>query len=77
MEVCIFRQVFLNSGLFVCFTEMSEEDTLDWSNQGLKKLTKPTPAQSKVSKLILDNNDLTRLDCIDSFTALKSVSFSL
>lgn len=40
----------------------------------MKKLAKPTAAQSKVSKLILDSNDLTRLDCIDSFTALKSLS---
>lgn len=55
-------------------TQESEEDVLDWSNQGLKKLCKPSGAQSKVSKLILDNNDLTRLDCIDSFTALKSLS---
>lgn len=54
--------------------EMSDEEVLDLSNQGLKKLSKPSTAQSKVSKLILDNNDLTRLDCIDSFTAVKHLS---
>ncbi|XP_034241668.1 centrosomal protein of 97 kDa isoform X4 [Thrips palmi] len=54
--------------------ELSDEEVLDLSNQGLKKLSKPSATQSKVSKLILDNNDLTRLDCIDSFTAVKHLS---
>lgn len=61
-----------------CFiSELSDEEVLDLSNQGLKKLSKPSTTQSKVSKLILDNNDLTRLDCIDSFTAVKHVRASL
>ncbi|VEN63374.1 unnamed protein product [Callosobruchus maculatus] len=45
------------------------EETLDLSNKKLKKLNKPTPAESQVTTLILDDNELLRLDSIDSLRA--------
>lgn len=55
----------------------SEEllDTLNLSNQKLKKLNKPSPSESQVKTLILDENELQRLDNIDSFTKLEKVLF--
>ncbi|KAJ8919553.1 hypothetical protein NQ315_002175 [Exocentrus adspersus] len=50
------------------------QDTLDLSNRKLKKLNKPTPAESQVVSLILDDNELQRLDNIDSFTKLQKLS---
>ncbi|CAG9861699.1 unnamed protein product [Phyllotreta striolata] len=47
---------------------------LDLSNKKLKKLNKPTPEESQVLTLILDNNELTRLDNIDSFTKVEKLS---
>ncbi|CAH1991339.1 unnamed protein product [Acanthoscelides obtectus] len=47
------------------------EETLDLSNKKLKKLNKPTPHESQVTTLILDDNELLRLDSIDSFTKLQ------
>nr|CAI5838783.1 unnamed protein product [Callosobruchus analis] len=45
------------------------EETLDLSNKKLKKLNKPTPAEAQVTTLILDDNELLRLDSIDSLRA--------
>ncbi|XP_018564870.1 centrosomal protein of 97 kDa isoform X2 [Anoplophora glabripennis] len=50
------------------------QDTLDLSNKKLKKLNKPTPAESQVLNLILDDNELQRLDNIDSFIKLHKLS---
>ncbi|VEN63371.1 unnamed protein product [Callosobruchus maculatus] len=50
------------------------EETLDLSNKKLKKLNKPTPAESQVTTLILDDNELLRLDSIDSFTKLQKLT---
>ncbi|KAJ8986071.1 hypothetical protein NQ317_003365 [Molorchus minor] len=50
------------------------QDTLDLSNKKLKKLNKPTPAESQVTTLLLDDNELQRLDNIDSFTKLQKLS---
>nr|CAI5838778.1 unnamed protein product [Callosobruchus analis] len=50
------------------------EETLDLSNKKLKKLNKPTPAEAQVTTLILDDNELLRLDSIDSFTKLQKLT---
>lgn len=52
-------------------------DTLDLSNRKLKKLCKPAPNESQVKNLILDDNELQRLDNIDSFTKVEKVCISL
>lgn len=48
--------------------------TLDLSNKKLKKLNKPNSTESQIETLILDNNDLQRLDNVDSFTKLQKLS---
>lgn len=50
-------------------------ETLDLSNTKLKKLNKPSPSQSQIKNLILDGNELQRLDNIDSFTKLEKVLY--
>uniref|UniRef100_A0A6P7G1V5 Centrosomal protein of 97 kDa n=1 Tax=Diabrotica virgifera virgifera TaxID=50390 RepID=A0A6P7G1V5_DIAVI len=47
------------------------QEILDLSNKKLKKLNKPTATESQVTALILDDNELQRLDNIDSFTKLQ------
>ncbi|XP_025831949.1 centrosomal protein of 97 kDa [Agrilus planipennis] len=49
-------------------------DTLDLSNKKLKKLSKPSTSEAQVSTLILDNNELQRLDNLDSFTKVQNLS---
>ncbi|KAG5883926.1 hypothetical protein JTB14_032149 [Gonioctena quinquepunctata] len=49
-------------------------EILDLSNKKLKKLNKPTPTESQVNILILDDNELQRTDNIDSFTKLLKLS---
>ncbi|XP_074037804.1 centrosomal protein 97kDa [Leptinotarsa decemlineata] len=49
-------------------------DTLDLSNKKIKKLNKPTQVESQAINLILDDNELQRLDNIDSFTKLLKLS---
>lgn len=51
-----------------------ELETLDLSSQELKKLPKPTENESLVRELNIDNNELQRLDNIDAFTRLISIS---
>ncbi|XP_072385789.1 uncharacterized protein Cep97 [Diabrotica undecimpunctata] len=50
------------------------QEILDLSNKKLKKLNKPTATESQVTTLILDDNELQRLDNIDSFTKLQKLS---
>lgn len=49
-------------------------DTLDLSGKKLKKLIKPILPESQVTTLILDDNELQRLDIIDSYTKLQKVA---
>ncbi|XP_056632308.1 centrosomal protein of 97 kDa [Diorhabda sublineata] len=49
-------------------------ETLDLSNKKLKKLNKPNCTESQIKILILDDNELQRLDNIDSFTKLQKLS---
>ncbi|GLV35163.1 Centrosomal protein 97kDa [Carabus blaptoides fortunei] len=49
-------------------------DALDLSGKRLKKLNKPTPTEAHISVLILDDNELQRLDNIDSFTKVQKLS---
>lgn len=48
-------------------------DALDLSGKRLKKLNKPTSTEAHISVLILDDNELQRLDNIDSFTKVQKV----
>lgn len=66
--------------LFLYFSEETpppEITTLDLSNKKLKKLNKPSPDEAQASVLILDNNELQRLDNIDSFVKLQKVEVIL
>ncbi|KAI5702992.1 hypothetical protein M8J75_006478 [Diaphorina citri] len=47
---------------------------LDLSNQDIKKLPKCLNNPAKILSLVLDKNQLTRLDNIDSYTELKELS---
>ncbi|XP_019869523.2 centrosomal protein of 97 kDa isoform X2 [Aethina tumida] len=49
-------------------------ESLDLSNKKLKKLNKPSPTESNVTTLILDDNELQRLDNIDSYFKLQKLS---
>lgn len=51
-----------------------ESATLDLSEKHLKKLPKPTPDESLAATLILDDNELQRLEGIDSFSKVQKVS---
>lgn len=48
-------------------------ETLDLTGKKIKKLNKPSPNETQVSVLILDENELQRLDSIDSFTKVQKV----
>lgn len=50
-------------------------DTLDLSGQGLKKLAR-CPSDADISILIIDDNELQRLDNLDSYNRITKVSFS-
>ncbi|XP_048517086.1 centrosomal protein of 97 kDa [Dendroctonus ponderosae] len=50
------------------------EETLNLSNTRLKKLNKCTPSESQITELILDDNELQRLDNIDSFLKVEKLS---
>lgn len=47
-------------------------DTLDLSGQGLKKLAR-CPSDAEISTLILDDNELQRLDNLDSYHRINKV----
>lgn len=66
MEICILFSYY------VVFVE-NNLDALDLSGKRLKKLNKPTPVEAHISVLILDDNELQRLDNIDSFTKVQKV----
>lgn len=49
-------------------------ETLDCSGKSIKKITKATEQEAKtLVTLILDNNELQRLDCVDSYSRLENV----
>lgn len=50
------------------------EDTLDLSGQGLKKLAR-CPSDADVHILIVDDNELQRLDNLDSYQRITKVFF--
>ena len=55
--------------------DMVDPDTLDLSGQGIEKLGRATDeCQLNVSTLILDANDLQRLDNIHTYHCLEKVS---
>lgn len=47
-------------------------DTLDLSGQGLKKLSR-CPSDADISTLIVDDNELQRLDNLDSYHRITKV----
>nr|CAD7571839.1 unnamed protein product [Timema californicum] len=49
---------------------VEQQETLDLSNQGIKKLNKAQPNHAHVTNLILNGNELQRWDNIDSYTEL-------
>ncbi|KAF5308315.1 hypothetical protein FQR65_LT06309 [Abscondita terminalis] len=49
-------------------------ETLDLSGKKLKKLNKPTANEAQVTTLILDDNELQRLDNIDSYNKVQKLS---
>ncbi|XP_077298286.1 centrosomal protein 97kDa isoform X2 [Arctopsyche grandis] len=56
---------------------MAEEscETLDCSGKSIKKIIKATEQEAKtLVTLILDNNELQRLDCVDSYSRLENLS---
>ncbi|XP_050355484.1 centrosomal protein of 97 kDa [Nymphalis io] len=53
----------------------SNNETLDLSRRGLKKIEKAPPEESKpIISLILDQNELQRLDNIDSYSRIENLS---
>lgn len=60
---------------YLLFSAEETLETLDYSNKYLKKIEKATENQAKtIVTLILDENELQRLDAIDSYTRLENVS---
>lgn len=52
----------------------ANNETLDLSRRGLKKIEKAPAEESKtVINLVLDQNELQRLDNIDSYSRLENV----
>jgi len=50
-------------------------DTLDLSGQGLKKLSR-CPSDADINTLIIDDNDLQRLDNLDSYHRITKVLYT-
>lgn len=60
-----------------CFliTEESKSETLDLSRRGLKKIEKAPGEDSKtIINLVLDQNELQRLDNIETYNRVENVS---
>lgn len=47
--------------------------TVDLSNQSVKKIERASEEQKEATSLILDENEIQRLENIDSYTNLKKV----
>lgn len=62
-----------SSTLFTGDDESSEKQTLNLSKQQLKKVPKQDDAQN-IRKLILDENELQKIDNIDSYLKIETVS---
>lgn len=59
---------------YFMFSAEESLETLDYSNKYLKKIEKATENQARtIVTLILDENELQRLDAIDSYTRLENV----
>ncbi|KAI5635228.1 leucine-rich repeat domain-containing protein [Phthorimaea operculella] len=55
--------------------EEKTNETLDLSRRGLKKLEKAAPEEGKtISNLVLDQNELQRLDNIDTYSRVENLS---
>lgn len=54
-------------------TGESINDTLDLSRRGLKKIEKAPEDTKLIINLILDQNELQRLDNIDTYSRVESV----
>lgn len=53
-----------------------EELTVDLSNRGLKKIEKATDEQKDACNLILDENNIPKIENVDSYGNLKKVNFT-
>lgn len=59
---------------YTFITGEANNETLDLSRRGLKKIEKAPAEESKsVINLVLDQNELQRLDNIDSYSRLENV----
>lgn len=57
------------------FIDEGKKETVDLSRRGLKKIEKAPAEESKtIINLILDQNELQRLDNIDSYNRVENVS---
>lgn len=57
---------------YVAITQENQATTLDLSKKGLKKVPKQDDAQN-IKILILDDNDLQKIDNIDSYLRIEKV----
>lgn len=63
----------MTNRLFI--TEESKSETLDLSRRGLKKIEKAPAEDSKtIINLVLDQNELQRLDNIETYNRVENVS---
>lgn len=64
----------MNNRYFNSNSESLICDTLDLSGQGLKKLSR-CPSDADISTLIVDDNELQRLDNLDSYNKITKVIY--
>lgn len=65
-----------NCNMLCVFHVLAEEssETLNLSGTAIKKIAKASEQEAKtLVTLILDDNELQRLDCVDSFSRLENV----
>jgi hypothetical protein len=62
--------------IFKHFADATDTAVLDLSRKGLKKIPKVEDSQS-IKHLILDENDLQKIDNIDSYLRIEKVSLNL
>ena len=64
---------FCEKIIFKHFADATDTAVLDLSRKGLKKIPKVEDSQS-IKNLILDENDLQKIDNIDSYLRIEKVS---
>lgn len=78
LQLTSINQVWLTFSSFRAMMNLRDEsespvcETLDLSGQGLKKLSR-CPSDADISTLIVDDNELQRLDNLDSYHRITKV----